>query len=119
MRSPRSHLRSVSGPPVVDRFADGIDRWFLVYVRDLNLMPVTLALFGHFVLLIAGLALGLWRSSSWMAGGSLVVLAAATVTLAAVEVRKFGWGGRAAFLLAGTWTGGLALAWYSERTGFL
>lgn len=116
---PRPHLRPVSGPPAVERLSDVLDRWFLVYVRDPNLFPVTLALFGHFVLLIAGLVLGAWRAASWVAGGALVALAAGTVLLLVAEARTVGWTGRTPFLLAGTWAGGLTLAWYSEQTGFL
>lgn len=125
MRPPRSHIHSVPRPPgrspptEVDRLTEAVDRWFLVYVRDLNLFPVTLALFAHVSLLITGLLLGVWRSASWVAAGSLLALAVATVVLAAVEARQFGWGGRTALLLAGTWAAAVGLAWYAEQTGIL
>lgn len=98
---------------------DVVNRWFLQYVRDTTLLPVTIALFGHFVLLLAGLLLAIWRAGSVGAGLGLAVLGALSVGLAAVEARIVGIGGRATWIVVATWLGGVALAWYSERTDFL
>jgi hypothetical protein len=112
-------LRPPPPPPATERVADAVDRWFLQYVRDMNLLPVTLALFGHLVLLVAGLLLGVWRTGSVGAGLGLAVLGALSVGLGAVEARVVGIGGRATWIVVATWLGGVALAWYSERTDFL
>jgi hypothetical protein len=121
MRPQRPDLRAVPPPPPDERpsLPVAVETGFLVYVRDPNLMPVTLALFGHVAILITGLLLAVWRSASWLAGGALLVLAAATVSLVVIELRQAGRPSRAGVVFVGTWMLGLAVAWLAERTGFL
>jgi hypothetical protein len=115
---PHEPVKLVPREPA-EGLADWVDRWILTYARDPSLGPVAIALLGHVVVVVAGVALVALRTGSVLAWIGLVLMAALTLALCGLEVKRFGRPGGAALMLLLTWIASGALVWFAERTGVL
>jgi hypothetical protein len=91
--------------------------WILPYVDDFALWPVTLAVLGHFALVIGPLMLGVYRTGSVAAGIGMLIMLAGTAQVCRLEHQLRGRLGAMTVAMVLMWLSSVGLAVICEQTG--